>query len=48
MQKKELGISDYSLISENTEQTGDGLRLTQLIEATENIAESRKILIAEN
>lgn len=47
-QAKALKIDSYSVFSEQLEEVPGGLRLTQTIDATENIAVKEKILFAAN
>lgn len=46
-QLAEKGIKDYTLVSEKTEPTDNGIKTEVLVKSTENIAESSKILISE-
>ena len=45
-QKSRLGLRECETVSETLEETEGGLRLTQLIDSTENIAVSEKLLIS--
>lgn len=46
-QLAEKGIKDYTLVSEKTEPTDNGIKTEVLVKSTENIAVSSKILISE-
>lgn len=46
-QLAEKGVKDYTLVSEKTEPTDNGIKTEVLVKSTENIAESSKILISE-
>ncbi len=46
-QLADKGIKDYTLVSEKTEPTDNGIKTEVLVKSTENIAESSKILISE-